>query len=77
MHFGPNMTKKPKIEFVPGCFDNFDGTQEELDDLIKQIHTLVESGELFENSVPLEELDDEELQELENHLNNQGPRFLQ
>ena len=26
--------KKLKIEFAPGCFDHFEGSQEELDDLI-------------------------------------------
>lgn len=25
--------KKPEIVFAPGCFDNFDGTQEELQDM--------------------------------------------
>lgn len=29
--------KKIKVEFAPGCFDHFDGTQEELDDVVKQI----------------------------------------
>ena len=29
-----------KIEFAPGCFDNFEGTQEELDALIKEIQNL-------------------------------------
>jgi hypothetical protein len=29
------MDKLFKIEFLPGCFDSFEGTQEELDDLIK------------------------------------------
>lgn len=33
--------KKPmKIEFAPGCFDNFEGTQEELDEFIKEIRTM-------------------------------------
>ena len=31
------MTEKMKITFAPGCFDNFEGTQEELDGLIKEI----------------------------------------
>jgi hypothetical protein len=33
--------KKPlKIEFAPGCFDNFEGSQEELDEFIKEITTM-------------------------------------
>ena len=36
---GINMTKEPKLEvvFVPGCFDSFEGTQEELDALQAEI----------------------------------------
>ncbi len=33
--------KKPlKIEFVPGCFDNFEGTQEELDKFVEELKTI-------------------------------------
>jgi hypothetical protein len=52
--------KKPEIVFAPGCFDNFEGTQEELDEMIAEIQRMAESGELFENST---ELDLEELAE--------------
>ncbi len=44
---------KRKIEFAPGCFDNFDGTQEELDNLVEFLTKMVESGELDEISEPL------------------------
>jgi hypothetical protein len=40
--------KKIKIEFAPGCFDNFEGTQEELDELVAEITRMVESGEMLE-----------------------------
>lgn len=40
---------KINIAFQPGCFDNFEGTQEELDELIKEIQRLADSGELVEN----------------------------
>jgi|Laugrespbdmm15sd_2_1035082.scaffolds.fasta_scaffold33176_4 hypothetical protein len=58
------MTDKPKatkIEFAPGCFDNFDGTQEELDELVSEIHRMFKSGELEENSheVDIEDLDED------------------
>ncbi len=32
--------KKMKIEFAPGCFDNFEGTQEELDKMVADIQDL-------------------------------------
>jgi hypothetical protein len=53
-----NENKKPiEVIFAPGCFDSFDGTQEELDEMIQQIKKMAESGELFEKST-LVELDD-------------------
>lgn len=53
--------KPMKIVFVPGCFDNFDGTQEELDEMVAKIKEMVASGEIFENSEPIDfdELEDE------------------
>ena len=37
--------KKMKIVFVPGCFDDFDGSQEELNELIAEINRMVDTGE--------------------------------
>ena len=58
------MTKKIKVEFAPGAFDNFDGTQEELDELIAEITRMAESGEMFENAQPLnmDDPDDEDIE---------------
>lgn len=39
-----------KIEFMPGCFDSFDSTQEELDELVAEITRMIKSGEFIENS---------------------------
>ena len=47
--------KKPEIVFAPGCFDNFDGTQEELQELIASIHQMAEDGTLFDNSEPVDD----------------------
>lgn len=66
------MTEKKKMEvvFAPGCFDHFDGTQEELDQLIKEIQEGAENGTLFEKSNPvtiedlLEDLSEEEVEDL-------------
>lgn len=44
------MNKKLKLEFAPGAFDAFEGTQEELDELIAEITKLAESGELLNDS---------------------------
>jgi hypothetical protein len=62
-----NEEKKPlEVVFAPGCFDDFDGTQEELDEMIAEINRMSETGELFERSLPvdLDELSNEELEEL-------------
>ena len=63
--------KKPiEVVFAPGCFDNFEGTQEELDELMAQIQKMAATGELFEksNAVDIDqlvdELSDEEIEDL-------------
>jgi hypothetical protein len=77
--------KKPiELIFAPGCFDSFDGSQEELDELIAQIKKMAETGELFEQSVPvylddIEDIIDEtnplEIEEIISKMNE--PRNLQ
>ena len=59
-----NDKDKPKIVFAPGCFDNFDGTQEELQDLLAQIHQMAENGTLFENSTPVDPEEEERVYEM-------------
>jgi hypothetical protein len=54
--------KKPKIIFAPGAFENFEGTQEELDELVSEITNMVESGDFLANVIPLESLPEEEMQ---------------
>ena len=53
--------KEIKIVFSPGCFDNFDGSQEELDQLISDIRAMVEDGSLFDEAKLLTEDDLEDL----------------
>lgn len=48
----------PKIIFAPGCFDDFTGTQEELDSLIAEITKMAEDGTLLENSEPIDVYED-------------------
>lgn len=64
--------KKMEVIFVPGCFDDFEGTQEELDALVEQIKSAVESGDALENSSPIDtsELTDEDITKLEQVLEN-------
>lgn len=60
------MTKPFKIEFAPGAFDSFDGTQEELDEMIAEIHKMFEgktADEIAAMSRPLSDEDFEELPE--------------
>jgi hypothetical protein len=37
--------KKPvNIEFAPGCFDSFTGTQEELDEIVAELQLMFKDG---------------------------------
>ena len=65
--------KKLKVVFAPGAFDSFEGTQEELDELLAEITGMVESGEFETKSRLLteedfEEMDDETLEVLTKQL---------
>lgn len=63
--------KKLRIEFAPGAFDHFDGTQEELDELIKELE------QMFEGKTPEElealgtELSEEDFEELPEDVKRQ------
>jgi hypothetical protein len=63
---------KPKLVFMPGCFDGFEGTQEELDEMIAMIKSKVDDGTLFEDSRPVDP-DSEEGQELIQKLIDNDP----
>ena len=54
----PDERAKIKIEFAPGAFDSFDGTQEELDELMAEVKNMILDGSLFEKSrsIDIEEL---------------------
>ena len=62
----PENPEDIKIVFAEGCFDNFEGTQEELDELMAEINRLVTSGEIFEKSRPVDvdNMDEEEMLQL-------------
>lgn len=51
------------LEFAPGCFDDFEGTQEELDELVKHIKDAFFSGKFAQESRPLTDEEFESLSE--------------
>jgi hypothetical protein len=57
----PEELSKLKIEFAPGCFDSFEGTQEELDEMIATIQAMFASGEALEKARPMTDEDWDEL----------------
>lgn len=68
------MTKKKKtVEFEEGwadeLMDEMEMTQDEIDNLMRGIIQLVETGEIFEEAIPVEELDKEEREEIYAKLN--------
>lgn len=74
----PDEMKEMKIEFAPGCFDGFEGTQEELDELIAEIHRMFASGEVQKKArkIDFDDISDDDLELLakfagqENHGRN-------
>ena len=77
------LPKGMKLVFAPGAFDNFDGTQEELDALIRELEQSIGDGTFFEKSQPVDYDDgtwsDEDIEYLEEMLANaqSGNRTLQ
>lgn len=74
--------KDLKVVFAPGCFDSFEGTQEELDELVNQIKEMFASGEAQQLAVPidfdnLDEEDQELLEKLAEHEERANGRTLQ
>jgi hypothetical protein len=69
-----------KLVFAPGCFDKFEGTQEELDELMAEIEKTFSDDSFLENIKPVD-LDDgswtkEEIEDLENKIKNNDMRRL-
>jgi hypothetical protein len=64
--------KKITVEFAPGAFDSFEGTQEELDELIAEITRMAQSGELMEKgtSIDFDELMEEDPEYAEKIMRN-------
>jgi hypothetical protein len=62
---------KLKIVFAEGAFDGFEGTQEELQELIADLHQQLEDGTLFDNAIPVPE---DEADALLNKIENKSTR---
>ena len=74
--------QKRTITFAPGCFDSFEGTQEELDELQAEIMRMFDNGEFEKNSRPvdIEELieeDPEYAEKVLKSLSDDNQRTLQ
>lgn len=69
------MTKKKKtVEFEEGWADELDITPDELADLVRGITQLVETGEILEEAIPVEELPEEEREEIYERLARKNTR---
>jgi len=52
-----------QLEFVPGCFDDFEGTQEELDEMIEHIKEMFAAGKFVTEGRELTDEDFDTLSE--------------
>lgn len=68
------MTRKKTVEFEDGWADELDLTQEEYDALVDGIKQLVATGEIFENAISIDELDEEEQQTILESINRKNTR---
>jgi hypothetical protein len=68
------MTEKLKIEFAPGAFDDFEGTQEELAEMMADIQNMFENGTWQENA---RRLSPEEEEEFVKAMENRIPQLKQ
>ena len=66
--------KPLKIEFAPGAFDHFEGTQEELDELVAEIHKMFEGKSAEELEALGRPMDEEDWDELPDEVKAQLTR---
>jgi len=68
------MTKKKTVEFEEGWADELELTPDELADLVRGITQLVETGEILEEAIPVDELDDDEREKIYERLSRKNTR---
>ena len=56
--------KKMKVEFAPGAFDGFEGTQEELDELIAEVKAMFEGKTREEIEAMSRPMDDDTFEDM-------------
>ena len=62
---------KLKLVFAEGCFDGFDGTPDELAEMIAELHRMAEDGTIMDDATPL---DDDQIEELNEGLSRREQR---
>jgi len=62
---------KIKVTFAPGCFDNFEGSQEELDQLVAQIK------DMFGNLSPEDIAEQSQAIDIESMFEGEDPELIQ
>lgn len=67
--------KELKIQFAPGCFDNFEGTQEELDEMVAEIQKMFEGKTPEELEAMSRPLSDEDFDDLPDEVKAQLAEF--
>lgn len=67
----PTNPSELKLEFAPGCFDDWEGTEEELAEFIAEIRQMMADGSIFEKSEPVPE---DEAQEILERLERRSKR---
>jgi len=73
------MTDEIKIRFEPGCFDDFEGTQEELDEFVQMIKDMINSDAFQEKLNNVDEgdyIDDDEASEILENFKGNGNKTL-
>jgi hypothetical protein len=55
---------KVKVVFAEGCFDDFEGTQEELAEFVAEIHKMAQDGTIMEGAKLLTDEEYAELKEI-------------
>lgn len=68
--------KPLKVEFAPGAFDHFEGTQEELDELIAEVQKMFEGKTREEISAMSRPVDFDDLDDLPDDVKEQLARAL-
>jgi hypothetical protein len=64
------------IEFAEGFFDSFEGTPEEMQEMLDAVFGKIKDGTFFDDAEPfdMEELDEDEADEIMDRLDNLKPK---